>query len=337
LAQGEQQKKSVPLFVFLRGETNLENRVRALAEGALTAGVFAILLLLSIYTPLQIVTVLLLALPFTIYGARHGMRLMFAVAVVAALIGFMLGGLIGFIYAVTSSLMGGGMGVSYYYKKPAIVALVMGTVFSLTGLLITLFVSIYVLGLDQITSYQQLMNETIDQTVTFLQKMGQQIPKEQIDLIRTQLSLLPRMIPFAMLLSSVISAMINHAIARKIAKRLGMQFQAFPPFREWRLPRSIIFYYTGVLILSLIPFARENEWVFSIILNARPLLEILIIIQGLSFIYFWAERKNWNKRYITVAVIFAALFLFQGFAFILIFIGMMDFALDLRSRISINK
>jgi uncharacterized protein YybS (DUF2232 family) len=313
----------------------LRNKVRSMLEGALLSGIFIILMFLTIYTPLGIVTAMALPVPFTIFAARHGVKFSLLVVAVSALLTIIIGALPSVFSAIFAGLLGVVMGALYRQGRKATVVFLGGTVASLIFFLGSVVISYYFFKINPITSIQSMLTESIKMSETMLNQFGASDPK-QVEMLKNMVALIGKLIPMLLILGSAQFAIINHWLSRKILKRLGTDVSSFPAFREWSWPKSVMVYYLLVLIASMFMEKQGITGILNVILlNIKPILDIMMIIQGLSLIFYFAHAKGYGKGIPIVACVLV--FIFPAFPFILILLGILDLGMNLRARMVSHK
>ncbi|MNN10356.1 hypothetical protein D3C81_1232780 [compost metagenome] len=146
-----------------------------------------------------------------------------------------------------------------------------------------------------------------------------------------QFSLVVKLIPYTIIVSSLTIAMIAHAIVRPTLASMGQAVPKLPPFRDWRFPRSLILYYLiGVLIQLFAGPAAQEGFLGTIILNIIPLLQFFFMIQTAGFFFFVAYHRKWNPVIPILLVIPVVLIPLLP----LWIIGIIDIAYPLRERIT---
>ena len=111
-----------------------------------------------------------------------------------------------------------------------------------------------------------------------------------------------------------------------VLKRLGVDIPKFPPFREMRLPKAVLWYYLVVLIVTLFFELDQGTFAFMVFANATIVLRGLLFLQGISLIHFYFYEQKWPKW----AVILATIFAFPLQSFVLLF-GVLDLGFNIRS------
>jgi uncharacterized protein YybS (DUF2232 family) len=135
-----------------------------------------------------------------------------------------------------------------------------------------------------------------------------------------------------MIISSAAMTGLHHVLGRPILSRMGVTIERMPPLRDWQLPKSLLLYYIVTLGLIIFGLVEEGNALFLIVVNLHPLLEILLYIQGLSVIAYFAYQKKMGRILPVSAVILT--FLFAVWVTPLIrFIGIFELGFGLKKRI----
>ncbi|WP_256865381.1 DUF2232 domain-containing protein [Paenibacillus sp. 32352] len=293
--------------------------------------VATILLLLSVITPLSIVTFCLLMIPVIVQFVKlDTKRFLLHYGVSLAIV-----------YVLTSSVLGGWAGIllvsmslfflppviqmGNLYKKraPARTVLTAGTVTLLAELLLSLVVS-YLFGFNLIDKIKQFMQESIN---TLPDQLKGMIALDQDMLIQ----LMSQMLPLYMICISLVLVVIAHWLSRKILNRSGESIPAFKPMREWMLPRSFVWYYMIALFMEF--FVKDtNSIFFTILINLLPLLTAAFAIQALAFLFFVAHMNRWNRTLPIAGIVL--LLIFPPAYFIFSMLGVFDVAFPIRERMT---
>lgn len=309
----------------------MQNQVRAMLEGALLSGIFLVLMFLTLYTPIGILTAMALPVPFTIYAARNDVKKSLLVVVASTLLTILIGALPSIFSALFAGALGVVMGTLYRQKKSAFSSFIGGTLTSLVSLLISLVVSYYMFNINPVTAIQDMLKESMEMSEAMIGQFGAVDPK-QVEAMENMVGMISKMVPMLLILGSAQFAILNHWLSRKVLQRLGTQVQGFPPFREWKWPKSILYYYLAVLAVSMFVASNADHVLQVVVLNIKPILDIMMMIQGLSFLVFFSYQKGWGKIVPILAVVFV--FIFPPFPFILVIMGILDLGIDLRNKLS---
>jgi uncharacterized protein YybS (DUF2232 family) len=142
--------------------------------------------------------------------------------------------------------------------------------------------------------------------------------------------LMPLLMPTVIVFVGLLLAFITQYISAKILTRLRFQVEKWPPFRNIQLPKSLIWYYLLSMVAMLFPLDKDSV-TFLAVFNLFHILQILMIFQGLSFIFFYCYQKNLSKG---IPIIISVLcFLLPFVLFFVRIIGIIDLGFNLRNRI----
>lgn len=222
------------------------------------------------------------------------------------------------------------MGNAYKKKKSALFALMVGSGAMLAEYLLLLLIGSVIFQFDLSSYIDDVVRLTIEPLTNTSSQMVNGFvwtPEMTQDVARqTQL-----MIPFALVVTSLVMALITHLIARPILNVMGVAVPKFPPAREWRMPRALIWYYFLALLFEVISRQSDGTYWTMIAMNLSPLINLGFMIQAIGFFFFLSHAKKWNP---VVPYLLAAAVFFIG---PLRIIGIIDLAFPLREAISKPK
>lgn len=293
-----------------------------------------LLLLLSFATPFSFIAIFVMLVPGVILYTTLSLRsFLIHIVVVWAAASLLLSNPAILLLAVFFMIPVIVMGHLYKTKASAFKVVAMGTGTLLAEFLLAFLAVTVLFGFNLASS----MEETLTTMTTLMQNMADS------ELIATELvwspevaqqlsSLAARMTPFTMIVCSLLLAAVTHLIARPTLNSLGFAVPSFPPLRDWRLPRSLIWYYLITVLLMLFGGpALMDGFIGTILLNLSPMLNFLFMIQAASFFFFLAYHKKWNPA-IPVLLIVAMLFIPP-----LKIAGILDIAAPLREMITRSR
>lgn len=289
------------------------------------------LLLLSLVTPLTMVTVLFLLVPgVVLYTTLSRISFILHVVPVLLLLMYLLGPyfiLVPLYFLIPSVVMG------HLYKTRASAArtLLVGAATILTEFILLLLVSTVFFDFN----LAQTIENVINSAATPLRDMTSSNLASGLDWTEKKTELLSdlvRTIPFTMTVTSLAIAAVTHAISRPTLSSLGQITPKMKPFRELRLPRSLVWYYCIGLIIQLFAGTAAREgFLGTVLVNLMPLLQFGFIIQAAGFFFYLAYVKKWNMVIpilLTVAIIFIHP---------LWIIGLFDIAFPLRDMVTRSR
>jgi len=298
----------------------------------MASGIYAILLLLSHYTPLGTVTTLLLPVPFLVYAARHRAGDLAAVAGVCTLLTLLLTGVASLFLPIWSGLTGGVMGAIYRRRHEAYLAFSAGMIATLLSFLVLLALLNVLFSVNLLAEMRSLMEESLRMSQSLLGSMG---IESTDDAVFHQLpDMFVRMFPFLLFIFAATVSFLVHWIGGTILRRLGTPAPRLPAFHTWRFPQILLFLYLPVLLYMMVPAESRWEPLEPVLMNLSPAFEVLFIIQGLSFVFFLCEHGKLHKSLRVVAVAGLLLPPFSLlFTLVLSILGIVDVGFPLRERI----
>ncbi|WP_096202905.1 YybS family protein [Bacillus sp. FJAT-45350] len=310
------------------------NRTRTLTEGAILAALFAVILFLTLYVPLiGGLVVWFLPLPFIIYTIRHGLKPSFMLWIATLFVSFIIGGIVVLPLALFFGSGGIVVGELYRRKKNAFVILLGGSLTYIVNLLLSFVISILVFGIHPLYTIQEMMTQSIKTAEQMLSGLGQE-STEQLEPMYEMVERLMYLGPVMIILVGITYALIIQLISNVVVKRLGHDIQTFPAFRDWQFPKSFIWYYLIASIFIIVGM-EEGSTMYIVVWNLFPILDIVMIVQGLAFIFYYCYAKGISKGIpITIAIV--GLFL-PFVLYIVKILGIIDLGFDLRKRLESHK
>ncbi|BBO00430.1 MULTISPECIES: YybS family protein [Sporolactobacillus] len=303
-----------------------------LLRGALAVILLYLLLVFTFFVPyLSLLSIWLIPLPLMYLGAKDGWK--------ASLCTFALGVL--FLVFADHSLysllpiffmiLGGALGYMLQAKKSAFALLLAGSLTNIVVLIVYLAISVLAFHFNPVTVFQSNLNDSLNQTIQQMQPMMEQNADELMAQIRTQMNHLLLLTPVILIMAGVFYAFIVILIALPILRKLKIDAPRWVPFRLWQVPRSIIWLYLAVLFIGWFGIDQETP-LFTAVLNIDVILQILLAVQGLSLIYYYAHMKKFPLIVPITLTILIGMFGFLLLQLVRI-LGIIDLGFDLRKRI----
>ncbi|MBU8905777.1 YybS family protein [Desertibacillus haloalkaliphilus] len=302
---------------------------RVLTEGAIIAALFAILLFLTLYLPIiGSIVIWLLPIPFIVYVYRHGLKAGLILWFVAFFVSFIIGGLL--VLPLTLMFGSGGIVVGELYrrKKSAFAVLLGGSLTYIANLLLSFIASIVLFGIHPIEAIQEMMLQSIATAEGMLGAVGQE-STEQLQPMYDMIDQLIHLAPVMLIVTGIGFALIIQLIASVVLRRLGGQVEPLPRFREWRFPRSFLWYYLAVSLFIIIG-VEEGSTLYVVVWNLFPILEIAMTIQGLALIFYYFHVKKVSKAVPIIILILG--FVIPFLLYLIRILGIIDLGFDLRKR-----
>lgn len=303
----------------------MNHKLRALIEGALTVAISIVILFLMVYTPLGFLTFFVVPIPYIVYGARHSWKSGIAVGIVSLIVASMFGLILMTPIVIYGWIVGLVLGVSFARKDSGVQTIALGSITILGLFLLALLISATVFQINLVDEMVRLMDEIFQQSNQVLGSYMNQTLKgiDFAEMIKVHF-------PSLLIINSLFLGFVNYWIGYGLHKRLGNNPRPFPPFAELRFPKSIIYYYLVVLVIALIPSLMKIHWIQVSILNILPVLDIILTVQGILFVFFFAKQRNMGKGLPILSIV---LLFIPTITYILKIIGLLDLAMNIRTKI----
>lgn len=306
--------------------------VRKLTEGAILLAALAALLLVTILVPpLGVITNLVLPLPFLMFSAKNDLKMISAFSVAAIIISFIAGSLLG--VGLTFIYGSAGVVIGYLLQKgkSRTFILIASSLTFMAGIVISYVVMVAFMKMDIIHELTVALNESVKNSEEMLKAMGREdqlkVLKERNALMLKQMVTLA---PSALIFASILSSFITQWICFPIAKRFGVNVQPWGSFRNLVLPKSLLWYYLIALGMMLLFHPQEGTYFYSVLINARYILETFILLQGLALLFFIFYQKSVAKGLGVLVVILT--FMIPIVRYIIMLLGITDLGFDFRKQ-----
>ncbi|WP_409176460.1 DUF2232 domain-containing protein [Brevibacillus fortis] len=295
----------------------MPSKTKHLAENALMLGIALVLLFLSTYTILGGLVSFLMPLPFILLAVNRTVPNMVWISLAFTFLGWIITGPFAATLAFSSAVWGSVMGIFYAKKGAALPAIVAGAGVAFLSVVSMLAFMAFGMNVD--------FNAMIQEVAKLRPAM---MPKEQFDQL---LELGKIVLPTSFVIFSFLSTAIIHGLASLIGRRLRRPIPALKPIREWNFPRSLIYYYF-IAMISLLLFAESMQGTFweIALMNLKVMLDVIFVLQGLSFCLFAAFLYGWKRL---TPVLIVCLFIFPPLSTILSLVGIFDLGIRLREKL----
>jgi uncharacterized protein YybS (DUF2232 family) len=111
--------------------------------------------------------------------------------------------------------------------------------------------------------------------------------------------------------------------------------QPWGSFRNLVLPKSLLWYYLIALGMMLLFHPQEGTYLYSVLINARYILETFIMLQGLALLFFIFHQKSVAKGLAVLVVILT--FMIPIVRYIIMLLGITDLGFDFRKRFEMKE
>lgn len=307
-------------------------KAHVLTEGAVLLALYLVLMLFARYVPIiGTIVLFVLPLPFIIFTIRHSIRLTFLLIFAGSILSILFGSIFSVITAVTFGLSGVIMG--YFYKRKQTLGVLIGGSLAYTFSIIVAYIGAKLfMNIDFIQDSISLLEQSIQQSKNILESFT---AEDQISVQFAQLEegleLMVHLVPTMFVTIGMISAVITHLLAMPILKRLRFDLAPLKPFRDWKLPQSIVWYYLIVSILLMV-YQDKETFLFTAVINLYFILQFFVLMQGFSFTFYYSYIKGWSKA-VPISILIGS-FLIPILLYLIRILGIIDLGFPLRNKLS---
>lgn len=310
------------------------NKSKQLTDGALLTTIYLVLLLITLYAlVLSPITILILAVPFVIYTAKHDWKPALLMLLASIILSVLVGTYLALPLAVLAGLGGIMLGTAIYHERPPYETWARGTIGFIGGILFTFVFSLLVLQVNVLDVFSGQLDIALEQTEKIITQFGMgEESEEQFAIIEQQLNLFKNLLPVAIVILSIGLALLNQWLSYKVLNRMTNKQLRFPKFRNMQFPPAIIWIYLlGILVSFFQP--DPNGTVAIAVQNIIMLVGLLMVLQGFSFIFFYVHNKHLSKAIPIIAIVVTVFFAPLLLPLIRI-LGIIDIGFRLRSRMT---
>lgn len=310
--------------------------VHKLTEGAVLLAAFAVLILITMYIPLiGVVSNLFLAVPFILFGAKNSRMYALVFIVAAILISLIVGALLAVPLTLTYGLTGIVIGQSIKEGKSRISSYIKATLVFLATILVQYAVAVVFFKMNFIKEFNSAMKESLDESRGMVDALSQGQAEKVMEQMEASFQLLETLAPSLLVLMALFGVILVELVSFPIVKRFGVNIERWKPFREIVLPKSILWYYLLTMLASFALNPEQGTYWYMALMNIGFLLQMFMVLQGLSLIAYFCHKKGISKAVPIFAVVFT--FIIPIFLSIVRILGIIDLGFDLRKRFEKSK
>lgn len=312
------------------------NQSKKLTDGALLTAIFMILLLLTIFVPIiSIIAIFLLPIPFSYYTYKHNWKpaiLMFAATIILSTLFFTLFSLPVTVLAGLGGIM---LGVAIHQQLHPYETWARGSLGFVLGLLFIYIYTQLFMGVNWFSEIDNLLKESLQISHEMMSSLGVEQTEEELKAVESMMLQMKNLLPVGFVFIASIHAIISQWASYKVVNRVEAKQLKFPPFRTFKLPTAMIWIYFVAIVIAFFDLDTDSILYLGV-QNVHVLIGLLITLQGFSFIFFYAHKKNISKALPIISVVVTLLFPFL-FLYIIRVIGIVDIGFSLRDRIETGK
>ena len=302
-------------------------------DGAIKGLIFILLLIITLYIPLiNLVTVFLLPIPFVLFTKTHGWRAGVMLFVVLAMVCTILLTYVSIPFVLLIALGGIAIGQAMHKERSPYETWAIGTAGFAIGFGILYAVTQFIFQINWMEELYQGIEESFRSSAGIFQAFQVELDEAAIEQAKEQARSFVYLIPTGMIISSIVSAFVAQWFSYKWLNRNEGTNYRFPKFRNLSFPTSLIWYYLFAIILTWM-FTDPADPLYLAGVNLYSLIGMLLLIQGLSFVFFYTHHKGWSKAVPIVVIVILVLFpVFLLYP--LRILGIIDLGFQLRKRLT---
>lgn len=302
-------------------------------DGALLVIVYIVLLVLSLFIPVLIMPgVLIMPIPFIMFSSKYDWKQSLGMLLAALILSMFLIIEVSLPLTMLVGLGGIMIGTAMYQNLSAYETWARGSLGFVAGLLFIFIFMQFAMQINIATELNLLLQESLQTSKDVLEQFGLGgQAEEQVEIMEEQILLLTHLIPAGIAIVAIALSFLSQWIGYKVINRFNDQKYSFPPIRKLRFPTLLIWIYFFALIFTFVDL-EPNSILYLVVHNVLTLIGVLIAIQGLSFVFFYAHHKKWRKTLPIITLILTLLLPFLLLNLIRI-VGIIDIGFGLRDRL----
>lgn len=313
------------------------NQSKKITEGALFTAIFMIMIVAVIFVPGAILLFpVLLPIPFIIYAYKYDWQASLIMLATALVMSFLILPVLSIPLTILASSGGITIGSAMKRKGSAYESWISGTTGFIGGLIFVFLFTQLVLDISWAAGLDQILADSFEMSKGMMNQLGI-VPQgeEGLALLEQSIDLMKDLIPVGMAVMAISMAFLSQWVGHKVINRIERTTYHFPPFRELSLPVAMIWIYLVALVLMLF-MSDTSSVLFIATNNVLTLLGLLMLLQGLSFMFFYSYYKKWSIAIPIIGLIAILVLPFLLF-YLVIMLGLVDLGFGLRDRLSKGK
>lgn len=303
-------------------------KTKAMTQGAAMLALFTIFFMIAMYVPLiGLIAFLIAPIPIAWYAAKYARSQAILLGVIALILSFLFGGFVGpglaIIFIMTGIMLGDGI-----RQKKSKIYLFMSTGVSILLTFAILFVvTSKFMGINFITEGIELSKTTYKESLEYAsQQTGQALPVEQMNQMFEYIEMT---VPATITLGVFMLSFVLMTVTLTTFKRLKVDVPKFPPFKDMRLPKAVLWYYLIVLSINLFVNPEVGSTLYIITVNFSVVLWVLLTIQGVSLFFYII----YAFKYPTFLKVLAVMMSVPLYSYVIL-IGIIDLGFNVRQFIN---
>ncbi|MFJ8247591.1 YybS family protein [Peribacillus asahii] len=312
------------------------NKGKKVAEGGMLLALYSILLFITINVPfLGMITFFLLPIPFVLVMIKETNSWLIGFLAVASVLGIIIGTILSLPTVLLTGVMGIVIGYHVKHNKSTIQMFISSVLAFIAGSLLILIATNIILDMNVVDETLTMVEESMETSFDMMDMLGQNVTDDMKQQMRDSIEMIPMMIPSMLVISAMVMVYIFILASQLFIKRFSDKVVKWPLFRELRLPKSILWYYLITLVFTFFMNTDDHSYVNMAILNLMFILQLFILLQGLSFVFYISYVKGWG-RFVPILITVVSL-LNPIFLTIVRILGIIDLGFPFREAMTKSK
>ena len=304
-------------------------QTKQLTFGAMMIALFSILLAVSFYVIISLSRwCKLIALPIAWYSAKFNRKSSIFVTLVSIGMSFFIGGLLAIPLALVHAPLGFIIGDTIRTKKSKLFMLMSTGLVLLVSMVIQYVVAVIMFEFNPVKELMTMTKESYHQMGKMMEGFNA-LPENYYKQVADALFMFETTMPSLLIISLFIFTYVFINILLPVLKKIGLEVPKFPAYRNMKFPKSVLWYYLIVQIVTLFVELEHGTFTFMVFANAALILRVLLFLQGISLIQYYIHEQKGPKWVVILVTIFA--FPLQG---ITVLIGILDLGFNIRAYIT---
>ncbi|UQD53700.1 DUF2232 domain-containing protein [Bacillus methanolicus] len=310
----------------------MKKNSQRITEGAVLLAAFTVLLLITMYIPiLGMIVNLFLPLPFIMFFAKNDAKTSFVFLIASIAISLVAGSIFSVPLTLAYGLTGAVMGYLIRKQKNRGMVFIAGSLVFLLNLIIQYVVAVAFFQYNFIDEIMKMLRESVDMSLKMLESIGQDPGQKAAEQLLSSVDMIETLMPSLFVVVSFMIVFLIQLVSLPILKKFGVMVGKWKAFKDLTLPKSLLWYYLAVLLISMVINPGEGSYLFSALLNLSFILQLCMIVQGFSFVFYFSYIKGYSAA-IPVTVTILSLLL-PIFLYVVRILGIIDLGFDLRQRL----
>lgn len=310
---------------------NRGTSTRSMVEAGFLTAINVVLILISFYVPVvYFVGLFLWPIPIALTHLRHGIKYsILSIISTGILVAFLIDPITAVSFAIVYGVLGLVMGYSIKNKKSISFTLMIMTlcVFLSTAVMVRL--SSLIIGQDILNETINILQESTKMAKQMYTSLG--VPEEQINAVFDKMIPSPDyiklMLPGAMLMYSVITAVVSYLFAYKIFNRFGYKLEKIKPLSQWYVTRKFATAILAIVLISFLLVTMKVNNAMMYYFNAQLIFTMVFNINGIAAVDYYLIKRDMKGTLRFIIILFIAT---SPLGNLFVILGILDYVFNYR-------